>query len=86
MSVWASISGEDPKLYEDGYGDDDVIDGFLDVAVSCVADRIRIICESANDGTVVLDPDGLVELHRRIVQARIQLARREQEWRRRQEQ
>jgi hypothetical protein len=85
VSVWASILGEDPNLYMDGYGDDDQIEGFMDVAVSCVADRVRIICESANEGTVVLDPAGLVELHRRIVQARIQLARREAEWRRQQQ-
>lgn len=73
MSVWVSIHGEDPTFYEDGYGDEDEIEGFLDVAVSAVADRVRIICESMNEGTVVLDPDGLAELHRRIVQARTKM-------------
>lgn len=75
MSVWASIPGEDPILYMDGYGDDDQIEGFMDVAVSVVADRVRIICESANEATVVLDPAGLAELHRRIVAARTQMDR-----------
>ena len=77
MSVWVSVSGEDPKQYEDGYGDDDRIEnGFIDVAVSCVADRIRIICEP--DNTAILDREGLVELHRRIVVARTALEARSQ--------
>lgn len=73
MSVWASICGDDPKFYGDGYGDDDTIEGFLDVAVSCVADRVRIICTSEGESEVVLDAEGLTELHRRIVEARHQL-------------
>jgi len=76
MSVWASICGDDPKFYDDGYGGDDTSEGFLDVAVSCVADRVRIICLSMDDGEIVLDPEGLTELHRRIVAARNQLAER----------
>jgi len=79
MSVWASICGDDPKFYGDGYGDDDTFEGFLDVAVSCVADRVRIICLSMDDGEIILDPEGLTELHRRIVAARNQLSERGKE-------
>ena len=76
MSVWASICGDDPKFYTEGYGHDDTSEGFLDVAVSCVADRVRIICKSEGESEVVLDPEGVTELHRRIVAARNQLAER----------
>jgi len=76
VSVWASICGDDPKFYTEGYGHDDTSEGFLDVAVSCVADRVRIICLSMDDGEIILDPEGLTELHRRIVAARNQLAER----------
>ena len=75
MSVWASIPGDDPPNYEDGYGGTETVEhALIDVAVSCVADRIRIVCEP--DSTAILDPDGLAELHRRIVIARDQLDRR----------
>ena len=72
MSIWASIPGEEPPNYEDGLGGDETVrHAFIDVAVSTVADRVRIVCEP--DSTAILDPDGLAELHRRIVQARTQL-------------
>lgn len=72
MSVWASIPGEDPPNYEDGHGGDETVEhAFIDVAVSVVADRVRIVCEP--DSTAILDPAGLAELHRRIVAARHQL-------------
>ena len=74
MSVWASIPGEDPPNYEDGYGGDETVEhALLDVAVSVVADRIRIVCEP--DSTAILDPAGLAELHRRIVLARDKMER-----------
>jgi hypothetical protein len=73
MSIWASVQGDDPKFYAEGYGRDDVIEGFLDVAISCVADRVRIICSTWEKGEIVLDAKGLAELHRRIVVARSRL-------------
>ena len=74
MSIWASIPGEDPPNYEDGYGGDETVEhALLDVAVSVVADRIRIVCEP--DSTAILDPAGLAELHRRIVLARDKIER-----------
>ena len=77
MSIWASITGDDPVIYDSGYGEDVEPTGFLDVAVSCLGDRVRIIARCDNDDAISLDPNGLRELHRRIVRARIELARRD---------
>lgn len=77
MSIWASIHGEDPVIYDSGYGEDIEPTGFLDVAVSCLGDRVRIIARCDNDDAISLDADGLKELHRRIVQARSELERRD---------
>lgn len=72
MSIWASICGDEPAFYDDGYGDPDLDpDGWMDVAVSCVSDRVRIIIrDREGGGQIVLDPYGLAELHRRITIAR----------------
>lgn len=77
MSVWASICGDDPAFYDGGYGDPDLDpEGWMDVAVSCLADRVRIIVRDRyGTGEIVLDPYGLAELHRRITIARDQLRR-----------
>lgn len=73
MSIWASICGEDPVIYDSGYGEDIVDDGFLDVAVSCLGGRVRIIATSEGEHGLSLDKAGLAELHRRIVIARTRL-------------
>lgn len=72
MSIWASICGEEPAYYDGGYGDPDRDpEGWMDVAVSCLGDRYRIIVKSQEgEGQIVLDDAGLAELHRRIVIAR----------------
>lgn len=70
MSVWASIHGEDPVFYADAWSDAR-IQGFLDVAVDVLDNRVRIICEP--DGEIVLDAEGMRELHRRVFQARMRL-------------
>ena len=76
MSVWSSVSGVDPVLY-DGVDGNDVVDGgFLDVAVSVVSDRVRIILEGDGEGMCLsLDSVGLRELHRRIAVARDSIRR-----------
>lgn len=77
MSIWSSITGDDPIIYDSGYGEDIEPTGFLDVAVSCIGGRVRIIARSDDDDAISLDADGLKELHRRIVQARSELERRD---------
>lgn len=72
MSIWISVEGKNPSMYEDGYGEDAVVEGWFDVAVSCVSDdRFRIIIQDEyQSADIVLDAHGLAELHRRIVVAR----------------
>lgn len=72
MSIWVSIQGTDPVTYETGDGDDFVVEGWFDVAVSSFTDdRFRIIVQDEfNSADIVLDSHGLAELHRRIVVAR----------------
>lgn len=72
MSVWSSICGDDPRAYDDPYGGDELDDqGWIDVATSCVSDRVRILVEERGGrAQIILDPEGLAELHRRIVVAR----------------
>lgn len=72
MSIWVSIDGDDPPIYEDGYGEDKLTEGWFDVAVSWVSDdRFRIIVANEyQSADIRLDMRGLAELHRRIVVAR----------------
>lgn len=71
MSIWASVCGQEPNFYDDGYGDEPDPRGWMDVAVSVFGDRVRVIVEGRDgSGEIVLDRDGLVELHRRVVAAR----------------
>lgn len=71
MSIWASIPGDDPAFYEDGYDDTVDPEGWMDVAVSAFGDMARIIVRSREgEGMIILDRRGLVELHRRVVAAR----------------
>jgi hypothetical protein len=72
MSVWASIPGDEPTIYDPVEGDRVDPDGWIDVAVS--PDRARIIIEdSGGAGEISLDRYGLAELHRRITIARDRL-------------
>lgn len=71
MSVWVSICGDDPRAYEDSDGPELDDRGWIDVATSCVSDRVRIFIEEREGlAQIILDPEGLAELHRRIVVAR----------------
>lgn len=71
MSVWVSIHGDDPRAYEDSDGPELDDRGWIDVATSCVSDRVRIFIEEREGlAQIILDPEGLAELHRRIVVAR----------------
>ena len=70
MSIWRSVCGEDPVIYDGGYGTEVLADGFMDVAVSCWSERVRIIAEADGDrGCLSLDPDGVRELRRRLDEA-----------------
>lgn len=76
MSIWASIPGQDPAFYDDGYDDTVDPDGWMDIAVSVIGDKARIIVrDREGEGMIILDPAGLTELHRRIVSAREQMNR-----------
>lgn len=76
MSVWRSIEGTDPTVYHTDYGQDIDTEGWFDVAVSALGGSTRILLNSAEGCTAIaLDPDGLAELHRRIVRARITMGK-----------
>lgn len=71
MSIWASITGDDPVIYDGGYGDEIEPRGWLDVATSALDGRVRIIIQDRDgEARISLDAAGLAELHRRIVIAR----------------
>ena len=81
MSIWASICGNDTAVYDGGYGDETLPEGWWDIAVSCLGKRVRIIVQDdEGQARISLDPEGLAELHRRIVVARNELER-ETPWR-----
>lgn len=70
MSIWASIPGDDPVIFDvDGEPDDS---GWMDVAESVLGDGLtRIIVRGVDgEGVIVLDAAGLMELHRRIMMVR----------------
>lgn len=74
MSIWSSVTGTDPDIYDGDDGTDLEPHGWLDIAVSAYHDRIRIIIrDHATEARISLDPAGLAELHRRIVMARGQI-------------
>lgn len=76
MSIWGSISGNDTTVYDGGYGDETLPEGWWDIAVSCLDKRVRIIVQDDEvSARISLDPEGLAELHRRIVVARNMLER-----------
>ena len=70
MSIWRSVRGEEPVVYDGGEGTEVLADAWIDVAVSCWSERVRIIAE-ADDcrGCLSLDPDGVRELRRRLDEA-----------------
>lgn len=75
MSIWASIPGSTPEIYDGDDGTDLEPHGWIDVAVSAYRDRIRIIIRDyTTEARISLDPAGLAELHRRIVIARGQIS------------
>jgi len=80
VSIWASIGccNDDLTIYDAGYGDTTPGDGFLDVAVSCINDRVRILAESEGESGLSLDPDGVRELIRRLQEAINYMQRRKE--------
>jgi hypothetical protein len=77
VSIWASIPGDDPLIYEGGRADYIEPNGWMDVASSAAGDSARIIIrDSRSEARIALDADGLAELHRRVVLARIDMMRR----------
>ncbi len=77
MSIWSSIQGEDPPVYEGGEGSHIDPDGWFDVAVSCLGGGyVRIlVANRESQADIALDAAGLMELHRRIVIARGQVGK-----------
>ena len=69
VSTWASICGPEVVIYDAGYADTVPDDGFLDVAVSCLDARVRIIAEAEGESGLALDLDGCRELRRRLDEA-----------------
>lgn len=77
MSIWMSIPGDDPLIFEGEEANYLERDGWMDVAVCTAMERARLlICDGESEVRIALDPDGLAELHRRIVRARIEIDRR----------
>lgn len=77
MSIWSSIEGDDPVILESTYAEYVDPQIWLDVAVSAAGDSTRIIIRSSHgESSIALNPDGLAELHRRVVKARIAMSRR----------
>lgn len=75
MSIWSSISGEDPVTYETDFADTPTAEPvWFDVAVA--AGRARIVLhDGQSTAEVALDDKGMSELQRRIVIARDQMSR-----------
>ena len=70
MSVWASVSGDEPAIFDVDCEPDP--SGWFDVAENVLGNGMtRIIVEGVDGkGVIVLDRAGLVELHRRIMMVR----------------
>jgi hypothetical protein len=74
VSIWSSVNGNDPTIYDGGHGEEEEPNGWLDVAVSCIGGRVRVMIQDRDgEARISLDPSGLAELHRRIVIARQRL-------------
>lgn len=71
MSIWVSIPGNDPVVFDDEFGDLPMEAGWFDVATSVPYNRCRIIVEDEHGRAAIsLDEKALTELHRRITIAR----------------
>lgn len=71
MSIWASIPGNDPVVFDAEFGDILMREGWFDVATSVTYNRCRIIIADENGrAAITLDEKALTELHRRITIAR----------------
>jgi hypothetical protein len=70
MSIWSSIPGDDPIVYDSEDGERVESNGSFDIATT-LGQKVRIIIQD-NEGSaaICLTPDGLTELHRRITIAR----------------
>ena len=74
MSIWVSIPGNDPVVFDDEFGDLPMEAGWFDVATSVFYNRCRIIIEDESGRAAIsLDEKALTELHRRITIARSHL-------------
>lgn len=74
MSIWSSISGDDPVVFDADYGNDPLDHGWFDVSTSITYNRCRIIIEDESGRAAIsLDEKALTELHRRITIARSHL-------------
>lgn len=71
MSVWSSCPKKPlPTIYDSGYADSIPSDGWYDVAVSCIDDRVRVLVKSEGEsGGIGLDVDGVKSLMRSLQNA-----------------
>ena len=59
--MWSSCPSKPlPTIYDCGYAEDIPDDGWFDVAVSCINDRVRVLVESDGEqGGIGLDAEGV---------------------------
>jgi hypothetical protein len=69
VSIWRSVPGPDPVIYDADFGDTIVPDGWIDVAIGW--QTIRLIVRGEHGETrMSLSADGARELERRLRHAR----------------
>lgn len=79
MSIWASIPGEDPVIFDAEYGDNVIPEGWFDVAVSAYGKKVRLVFFDDGFHTQLsLDVTGMQELMRRLRLAYNQIVDKDQ--------
>lgn len=68
MSIWASIKGENPPVYDGGYAQDIIEQAWFDVATGWGNIRI-LIRDEEGSARIGLDLEGARELRRRLNEA-----------------